>query len=49
MRQMDHRNVNTTAVYIDANENLLPNAVELVRHSLTLTQSVAAIDEEVAA
>ncbi|PUE55804.1 tyrosine-type recombinase/integrase [Limnohabitans parvus] len=30
MRLMGHRNVSTTAVYIDANDNMLRNAVELV-------------------
>lgn len=29
MRLMGHRNVSTTAVYIDANDNMLRNAVEL--------------------
>jgi len=30
MRLMGHRNISTTAVYIDANDNMLRNAVELV-------------------
>jgi integrase/recombinase XerD len=30
MRLMGHRNVSTTAVYFDANDNMLRNAVELV-------------------
>ena len=30
MRLMGHRNVSSTAVYIDANDNMLRNAVELV-------------------
>ena len=30
MRLMGHRNVSTTAVYIDANDNMLRSAVELV-------------------
>ena len=30
MRLLGHRNVSTTAVYIDANDNMLRNAVELV-------------------
>jgi len=30
MRLMGHRNVSTTTVYIDANDNMLRNAVELI-------------------
>ena len=33
MRLMGHRNVSTTAVYIDANDDMLRKAVELVSHA----------------